>query len=77
MTVKNKRTTIYLETGLYEALRLKAIETSSSVSELVNEAVRASLAEDADDNEVFEARKHEPLLSYDEMLLRLKRDGRV
>ena len=74
MPVKTKRTTIYLEADLHKALRLKALETSSSVSEPGKEAVRALLTEEADDNEGFEARKHEPLLSYDEMLLRLKQD---
>lgn len=77
MTVKIKRTTVYLEEELHKLLRLKAIETSSSVSELVNDAVQASLAEDADDLQAFEERKHEPLVSYQEMLMRLKRDGRI
>ena len=77
MAVKNKRTTVYLEADLHKLLRLKAVETSSSISELVNEAIQASLAEDADDIAAFEERKHEPLLSYDEMIMRLKQDGRI
>lgn len=77
MTTTTKRTTIYLEPDLHKALRLKAITVSQSVSDLVNEAVRESLAEDAADITAFEERGQEPLISYDEMVKRLKRDGRI
>lgn len=77
MTTPTKRTTIYLDPDLHKALRLKAISVSRSVSELVNDAVRESLAEDAEDIAAFEERAKEPLISYDEMLKRLKKDGRI
>jgi predicted transcriptional regulator len=77
MTVETKRATIYLDPELHKALKLKAVETSRSVSELVNDAVREALAEDAEDLEAFEERAAEPLISYDEMVKRLKRDGRI
>jgi hypothetical protein len=77
MDNQTKRTTIYLETDLHKALRLKAATLSSSVSELVNRAVRESLAEDAEDIAAFELRAKEPLVSYDEMVKRLKKDGRI
>ena len=77
MTIQAKRSTIYLDPDIHKALRLKAVETSRSVSDLVNEAVRESLAEDAEDIEAFEERVTEPLISYDEMLKRLKKDGRI
>jgi hypothetical protein len=60
-----KRTTIYLEPTLHRALRLKAAETDQSVSELVNDAVRLRLAEDAEDLEAFGKRAKEPTLSFD------------
>lgn len=72
-----KRATIYLDPELHKALRLKAVETSRSVSELVNQAVRESLAEDAEDISAFEERVAEPLISYDEIIKRLKKDGRI
>lgn len=72
-----KRVTIYLNPDLYKALRLKAVETSRSVSELVNEAVKESLAEDAEDLAAFRERAGEPLVSYDEMVKRLREDGRL
>ena len=77
MAIQTKRTTIYLDPDLHKALRLKAVTVSRSVSELVNDAVRGSLAEDAEDITAFEERDREPLISYDEMVKRLKKDGRI
>ncbi len=77
MATQTKRTTIYLEPDLHKALRLKAVAMSRSVSELVNDAVRGCLAEDAEDIVAFEDRMKEPLISYDEMVKRLKKDGRI
>ena len=77
MATTAKRATVYLDPDLHKALRLKAVETSQSVSELVNRAVREALAEDAEDIAVFEERAGEPLIPYDVMVKRLKRDGRI
>ena len=77
MTTQAKRATVYLDPELHKALRLKAVETSRSISELVNNAIREALAEDAEDIAAFEERAKEPLISYDEMVKRLKRDGRI
>ncbi len=77
MTTQVKRATVYLDPELHKALRLKAVETSRSISELVNNAVREALAEDAEDIAAFEERARERLISYDEMVKRLKRDGRI
>jgi post-segregation antitoxin (ccd killing protein) len=77
MATQVKRATIYLDSDLHKALRLKAVETSRSVSELVNDAVREALAEDAEDIAAFEERVREPLIGYEEMVKRLKKDGRI
>ena len=77
MATQTKRATIYFDPDLHKALRLKSVETSRSVSELVNEAVREALSEDAEDLTAFEERAGEPLISYDEMIKRLKKDGRI
>ena len=77
MITQTKRATVYLDAELHKALRLKAAETSRSISELVNNAIREALAEDAEDITAFEERSREPLISYDEMVKRLKRDGRI
>jgi len=72
-----KRSTVYLDPDLHKALKLKAVETSRSLSDLVNEAVREALAEDAEDLAAFEKRVSEPLISYGEMIKRLRKDGRI
>ncbi|NWG03010.1 MAG: CopG family transcriptional regulator [Syntrophaceae bacterium] len=77
MTTQAKRATVYLDPDLHKALRLKSAETSRSISELVNNAIKEALAEDAEDIAAFEERSREPLISYDEMVKRLKRDGRI
>jgi plasmid stability protein len=77
MATSAKRATIYLDPLIHKALKIKAFETSRSMSDLVNEAVREALAEDAEDLAAFDERAKEPLISYDKMLKRLKRDGRL
>ena len=77
MATAARRATVYLDPELHKALRLKAVETSRSVSDIVNDAVREALAEDAEDITAFEERARGPLIGYDEMLKRLKKDGRI
>jgi predicted DNA-binding protein len=77
MTTLSKRSTIYLEPDLHKALKMKSLETSRSISEIINEAVKEVLAEDAEDLAAFEDRQDEPLISYEEMVKRLKKDGRI
>jgi hypothetical protein len=77
MATQTKRATVYFDPNLHKALRLKAVETSRSVSDLVNEAVREALSEDAEDLLTFEERADEKLISYEEMVKRLKKDGRI
>ncbi len=77
MATPAKRATVYFDPVLHKALKLKAVETSRSISDLVNAAVREALAEDAEDLAAFDERADEPLISYDEMVKRLKKDGRI
>lgn len=76
-TTPAKRATIYLDPELHKALRIKSIETSHSMSALVNQAVAISLAEDAEDLAAFTERAHEPLISFEDALKELKRHGRI
>lgn len=71
------RTTVYLDHDLHKALRLKAVETSQSLSKLVNDAIKESLAEDAEDIAAFEERAREPLISYETMIKKLKKNSRI
>jgi len=77
MAVAVKRATVYLDPKLHRALRIKSIETSRSMSELVNEAVSLALAEDAEDLAAFEERAHEPLVTFEDALKELKRHGKI
>jgi hypothetical protein len=74
---ESKRTTVYIDQELHRALRLKAAETDGTVSELVNRAIRLSLAEDAADLEAFETRANEPNLSFEDVVKDMKRRGRL
>ena len=77
MKTSQKRATIYFDPDLHRALRLKAAETEQSVSELVNEAVKLSLSEDAEDLAAFEARASEPNLPFEEVLKDLRQRGKI
>ena len=77
MDTKTKRATVYFDAEIHRALRLKAAETERSVSELVNDAVKASLAEDAEDLTAFELREPEPDLPFEAVVKDLKRRGKV
>ena len=77
MATRTRRATIYMDSELHRALRMKAAETSSSVSEIVNNAVKLALAEDAEDLAAFEERAKEPLVSFEDVLKELKRNGRI
>jgi Antitoxin-like ribbon-helix-helix len=72
-----KRATVYFDPEIHRALRLKAAATERTVSDLVNEAVRLTLSEDAEDLQAFEQRRGGPLLSFDEVVKDLKRRERI
>ena len=69
----SKRSTIFLDPAIHEALKMRVLETSRSMSEIINEA----LSEDAEDLAAFEERAGEPLISFDEMAEMLDRNGRI
>ena len=72
-----KRATVYFDPGLHKALRVKAAQTERSLSELVNAAIRQSLAEDAEDLGAFDDRAREPSLAFEDVLKDLKRRGKL
>lgn len=77
MIKPTKRTTIYLDPKLHQIVKIKALETSRSVSDLVNEALRHELSEDQEDLAAFEERAGESTISYEKMLKELKADGKI
>jgi len=77
MPSPQKRATVYFDPELHRALRLKAVETERSLSDLVNEAVKFTLAEDAEDLAAFEERAAEPDLPFESVVKDLKRRGKI
>ena len=77
MKTKTKRATIYLDSDLHKALRIKSAETEHSISELVNDAIKYSLAEDSIDLAAFKERKNEPEMAFEDVLKKLKKNGKI
>ena len=77
MKSNTKRTTVYLDSDLHHALRIKAAETEHSMSELVQDAIKLSLAEDSIDLSAFEQRKKEPSLPFEDVLKNLRKNGKI
>lgn len=72
-----KRATVYFELDVHRALRLKAAVSDRSISDMVNDAVKVALAEDAEDLATFAERKKEKSLTFDTFVQGLKRRGRI
>jgi plasmid stability protein len=72
-----KRATVYFEPDVHRALRLKAAASDRSISDMVNDAVKAALAEDAEDLAAFTERNNEKSVSFDTFVQGLKRRGRI
>lgn len=71
----NAKATLYLDPKILKAAKVKAALNETSLSYLVNEALRLSLKEDALDYEAFDKRKKEPSRPLSAVLKDLKRDG--
>ena len=72
-----KRATVYFQPDIHKALRLRAAANDRSVSDLVNDAVRVSLAEDAVDLSSFDRRKKERSVSFESFVQSMKRRGLI
>lgn len=77
MNESAKRSTIYFDPKLHEALRLKAAHSHRSLSDIVNDAVRQALAEDQEDLKSFAERVGESTISYEALLDDLKAHGKI
>ncbi|MFH0800504.1 MAG: CopG family transcriptional regulator [Pseudomonadota bacterium] len=75
MDQQNKRATIYLSPHLHKALKLKAAESDRSISDLVNEAVKRSIREDAIDLSAIRSRHKEPRRSLEEFIQEMSKSG--
>ena len=77
MSENAKRSTVYFDPDLHRALRIKAAHTHRTLSDLVNEAVRMTLAEDQEDLAAFDERADERTITYEELLKDLKAHGKI
>jgi hypothetical protein len=77
MSNLSKRSTVYFDPFLHQALKLKAASTELSLSELVDEAVRLLMNEDQEDLESIANRIGEPVVSYETLLNDLKKHGKI
>jgi hypothetical protein len=77
MSQLSKRSTIYFDPQLHQALRFKAASTHVSLSELVDEAVRLLMNEDQQDLKAHADRVSEPEISYEALLNDLKANGKL
>ena len=72
-----KRSTIYLDPQLHRALKIKSAQVSKTISALVNEAIKFSLAEDYEDLETFEERLNEPNVDFEHVGKFTPEDGKA
>ena len=72
-----KRATVYFRPEVHSALALKAAQCEQSISDLVNDAVRLALAEEAIDLAAFAERADEPDIPLADVLKRLKVHGKI
>ncbi len=77
MKTSLKRSTVYLDPKIHQVLKIKSVQNSKTISELINEAIKQSLAEDIEDLFAFEERLNEPNLDFENVLKELKSIGKL
>ena len=77
MSQLNKRATVYFDEEIHKALKIKAAETSRSISDLIDDAVRHELAEDEEDLKAFRTRAAEESVPFEKVLKDLKASGKI
>jgi hypothetical protein len=73
----SKRATVYFDPEIHKALKIMAAETTRSISDIVDDALRRELAEDEEDLRSFEERASERTMSFDKVLKDLKANGKI
>ena len=74
---ESKRATVYFDAAVHRALRLKAAASDRSISDMVNDAVKVALAEDAEDLTAFDQRRAERSISFESLVRDLRKRGRI
>ncbi|MEA1920589.1 MAG: CopG family transcriptional regulator [Campylobacterota bacterium] len=71
------RATVSLNEDILMLLKLKAVETSHSVSDIINGIVTDAFREDSEDLRAFDERKNETTISFESFLKQLEADGKL
>ncbi len=77
MSSLTKRATIYFDPELHRLLKVKAAETNTSISVLIDSIIRREVEEDVEDLKAFNERINEPTVTYESLLTDLKKDGKI
>ena len=77
MSNLSKRSTVYFEPDIHQALKMRAASAHLSISELIEEAVRLLMREDQEDLAAIPERANEPEISYEGLLNDLKLNGKI
>jgi len=77
MAKELKRATVYIRSDIHQAIKIKSAVTNQSISDIVNDALLATLSEDEEDTAAFNERSGEPNVSYEDFLAKLKADGKI
>lgn len=75
--MNRKRATIDFDEAVHRVLRLKTAETNRSVSDLVSDAVKQALAEDAEDLAAIDDRAAEPASPFEDVAKELRSSGKL
>ena len=77
MSNLSKRSTVYFEPQIHQALKIRAATTHVSVSELIDEAIRLLMREDQEDLKAVSSRSNEQEISYEALLDDLRKHGQI
>ncbi len=77
MSDLSKRSTVYFEPDILQALKMRAASSDVSVSELIDEAVSLLMREDQEDLAAISERVNEPEVTYEVFLNELKANGKI
>ncbi|WP_137169534.1 CopG family transcriptional regulator [Marinomonas sp. FW-1] len=77
MSNLSKRSTVYFEPAIHQALKMRVASSDVSISELIDEAVRLLMREDQEDLAAISERVNEPEVTYEVFLNELKANGKI
>ena len=72
-----KRATVYFDPEIHRILKIKAAETSTTISEIINKTIKCELLEDYEDLKAYKDRISEPVITFEKLLENLKKNGKI